>query len=181
MSYSSVWTRAPPATVASMTGRIVACRTSASIRRTTSPPRWSRPRTGGLSLASVPRPAAPLRRRLGHGLHVRDAQVQLPGDLPVGEVQAHQVEAEHPDPERPVTAGQDRAAQVVEAGAASRAAVPLPLRLDVIPAVAGDSGAAAMRAADALRPAVLPDQLEAARVVDQGQQVHQGWHGRHRG
>src|SRR3954463_15367326 len=35
-----------------------------------------------------------------------------------------------------------------------------------------------MRAADALGPAVLPDQLEASRVIDQGRQVHQGWHER---
>src|SRR4051794_24373745 len=52
-------TRAPFATLASITGRIVVCRTLASIRTTTSPPRWSRPRTGGLSLSSVPRPGAP--------------------------------------------------------------------------------------------------------------------------
>src|SRR3954465_4807114 len=33
------------------------------MRRTTSPPRWSRPRIGGLSFASVPRPGAPFSRR----------------------------------------------------------------------------------------------------------------------
>src|SRR4051794_18534678 len=33
------------------------------MRDTTSPPRWTRPRIGGLSLASVPRPGAPLSRR----------------------------------------------------------------------------------------------------------------------
>ena len=44
----------------------------------------------------------PLPQRLGHGLRVRHPDVEFPGDLPVGEVQAHQVEAEHPDPERPV-------------------------------------------------------------------------------
>src|SRR4051794_9548035 len=46
-----------------MTGRMVACWTLASIRAATSPPRWSRPRIGGLSLASVPRPGAALSRR----------------------------------------------------------------------------------------------------------------------
>src|SRR3954470_11274409 len=59
MSYSSVCTSAPFATVASITGRIVTCRTSGSIRRTISPPRCRRPRIGGLSFASVPRPGAP--------------------------------------------------------------------------------------------------------------------------
>ena len=108
-------------------------------------------------------------------------EVQLLGDLPVGEVQAHEVQAQHPDPQRLVMAGQDGAGQVVEAGAARRAAVALPVRLGVVPAVAGDRGAAAARAADALGPAVLAHQLEALRVVDQRRQVHQGGHGRHRG
>src|SRR4028119_2410672 len=48
-----------------MTGLIVVCRTSASMCRTTCPPRWIRPRMGGLSFSSVPRPGAAfsLRRR----------------------------------------------------------------------------------------------------------------------
>src|SRR4051812_31107848 len=79
--------------------------------------------------------------------------------------------------------GQESASEVVEAGAARRAAVALPVRLGVVPAVAGDLGTIAARAANAVRPAVLPDQLEALRVVDQRRQVHQGrrGHGRHRG
>src|SRR4029450_5627087 len=42
--------------------------------------------------------------------------------------------------------------------------------------------AAAGGAADPVRPAMLPDQLEALRVVDQGGEVHQGrgGHGHHR-
>src|SRR5206468_11339152 len=103
------------------------------------------------------------------------------GDLPVREVEAHQVEAQDPHPRRLVMPGQRRAGQVVEAGAAPYAAVALAVRLDLVPAVAGDRGALAARAADALGPAVLPDQLEASRVIDQGRQVHQGWHERHRG
>ena len=56
---------APLATLPSITGRIVACCTLASMRTTTRPPRWIRPRIGGLSFASVPRPGAPasLRQR----------------------------------------------------------------------------------------------------------------------
>src|SRR3954469_12527801 len=42
----------------------------------------------------------------------------------------------------------------------------LPVWLGVVPAVTGDPGAAAVRAADALGPAVLPDQLKASRVID---------------
>src|SRR4028119_314887 len=46
-----------------MTGLIVVCCTLASMRRTTWPPRWIRPRMGGLSLSGVPRPGAAANRR----------------------------------------------------------------------------------------------------------------------
>ena len=52
---------------------------------------------------------------LGHELHVRAGEPQLQGDLPVGEVQAHEIEAQHPDPQRLMVPGQDGAAQIVEA------------------------------------------------------------------
>src|SRR5215210_7188779 len=73
MPYSSVWMSAPGATVAAMIGWIVVCCTLATMCRTTGPPRWIRPRMGGLSFSNVPRPGAPasLRRRpsrpFGHG------------------------------------------------------------------------------------------------------------------
>src|SRR3954464_2981696 len=62
MLYSSLWMRVPSATAPVMTDLIVVCCTLASMRSTTSPPRWIRPRTGGLSFASVPRPGAPPHR-----------------------------------------------------------------------------------------------------------------------
>src|SRR5829696_1042485 len=58
MPYSSVWTRLPLAVVASMIGSIVVCCTLASMESTTGPPRSIRPRMGGLSFSSVPRPGA---------------------------------------------------------------------------------------------------------------------------
>ena len=41
-----------------------------------------------------------------HGLHVGRAQAQLQGDLSVREVQAHEVEAQHPHPQRLMVPGQ---------------------------------------------------------------------------
>ena len=35
---------------------------------------------------------------LGHALHIGGTQVELLGDLPVRQVEAHEVEAQHPDP-----------------------------------------------------------------------------------
>jgi hypothetical protein len=55
--------RGPLTTIASMIGLIVFCFTLGSMRRTTCPSRWIKPRIGGFSFSSVPRPHAPLSRR----------------------------------------------------------------------------------------------------------------------
>src|SRR3954454_11197587 len=129
-------------------------------------------RRGGPGRQAVP-------QLLGHELRVRAGEAQLLGDLPVGEVQAHEVEAQHPDAQRLVVPGQDGAGQVVEAVRARLAAVALPLRLRVVTAVAHHGVAAASGAADALRPAMLPHQGEVLSVVDQRREVDQirGGHG----
>jgi len=74
----------------------------------------------------------PSAQLLRHGLHVRDGQAQLIRDLPVGEVQAHEIQAQHPDPQRLMMAGQHRAGEVVEAGRARLASVTLTVRLRLI-------------------------------------------------
>src|SRR3954453_21460502 len=63
MSYSSVYTRVPLTIIRSIKGPIVTCLTFSNIRITTSPPRGNIPKIGGFSLASVPRPRPPFRRR----------------------------------------------------------------------------------------------------------------------
>src|SRR5689334_18503742 len=67
MSYSSVWISVPGTTARVMIGLMVACCTLGSMCRITASPRWIRPRTGGFSFSSVPRPGAPasLRHRPG--------------------------------------------------------------------------------------------------------------------
>jgi hypothetical protein len=122
----------------------------------------------------------PLPQLLGHHLHVRGAKVELLGDLPVREVEAHEVQAQNPDPQRLVVPGQNGPGQVVEAAAAGRAAITLAVRLGIIPAMAGDRGALAVQTANAVGPAMLAHQLVALRVVDQRRQVHQRRHERHR-
>jgi hypothetical protein len=115
----------------------------------------------------------PVAQLLGHELHVRAGEPQLQGDLPVGEVQAHEVEAQDPDPERLVVPGQHRAGEIVEATRASLAPVALPVRLRVVAAVPHHGIAAASGAANALRPAMLPHQGEALGVIDQRREVDQ--------
>src|SRR4051812_8985130 len=113
-----------------------------------------------------------------HRLHVGRAQPQLQGDLPVREVQAHKVEAQHPHPQRLMVPGQRRAGEVVKAPGAVLAPITLPMRLGVVAPVADHRIAAATGAAHALGPAVLAHQREAFGVVQQRREIDQvdGWH-----
>ena len=110
---------------------------------------------------------------LGHGLHVRSVEAQFLGDLTVREVQAHEVQAHHPDPQRLVMSGQHRAGEVVKAPRAHLAPVSLPVRLGLVKAIADYGTAPAGRAADTLRPAMLAHQGEALGIVDQRREVDQ--------
>jgi hypothetical protein len=110
---------------------------------------------------------------LGHGLHIRPVEAQLLGDLAVREVQTHEIQAQHPDPQRLVMAGQHRAGEVVEAPRAGLAAIPLSVRLGLVEAVSDHGAAAAGGTAHPLRPAMLPHQGEAPGVVDQRREVDQ--------
>jgi len=49
---------------------------------------------------------------LRHGLHVRGVQTQFQRDLPVGQVQPHEVEAQYPHAQRLVMSGQHHRAAI---------------------------------------------------------------------
>ena len=104
---------------------------------------------------------------LGHGLHIRPVEAQLLGDLTGGEVQAHEVQAQHPDPQRLVVPGQHGAGEIVEAPRTGLAPVALAVRLRVVAAVTHHGAATAPGTAHALRPAPLAHQGEALGIVDQ--------------
>ena len=91
------------------------------------------------------------------------------------EVQPHEVEAQDPDPQRLVVAGEDCPGQVVEPLAAAVALVALPLGLGVVVAVLGGPGTATLGAPYAVRPAHQADGLEALGVVDEGLDVDHRW------
>src|SRR3954447_23681069 len=102
---------------------------------------------------------------LGHGLHVRPVEVQFLGDLAVREVHAHEVQAQHPDPQRLMMTSQHRAGEVVKAPRTRLAPISLPMSLDLVKAIADYSTAAAGRAANTLRPAMLAHQGKALGIV----------------
>src|SRR5215218_10785969 len=130
-----------------------------------------------LHLAFQPRVRGPghqaAAQMLRHGLSVGRAQLQLQGDLPVGEVQPHEVEAQHPHPQRLMVSGQRRAGEVVEAPSTRLAPIALPMRLGVVAPVADHRIAAAAGTAYTLAPAVLAHQREALGVVQQGREIDQ--------
>lgn len=88
-------------------------------------------------------------------------------DLFIRQIQAHEIEAEDPDPQRLVMAGEDGPGQVVEVFLTRLTLITLTLRLGRIVTLFGDRRRVAMGAVDAFRPSQLADGLEALEVVDE--------------
>src|SRR3954451_12001510 len=82
-------------------------------------------------------------------------QAQLLGDLLVRQVQAHEIQTQDPGPKRLMVSGQNSTAQVIEPCSAVLAPVPLPMGF----VMADHGGTATARAANAVRPSIVPDQL----------------------
>src|SRR4051812_32080198 len=108
-----------------------------------------------------------------HRLHVGRAQPQLQGDLPVREVQPHEVEAQHPPPQRLMVSGQHCAGEVVEAPGAGLTAIALPSALRVVTPVPDNREAVTPRTTYAIGPAMLAHQGEALGVVQKSREVDQ--------
>src|SRR3954453_5472393 len=223
MLYSSVSIIVPLTTTVVMIGLIVFCFTLGSIRRTTWPSRWIKPRIGGFSFSSVPRllsgvgAARPdlfldsrrvalvtgddidfvgldraFQRRLGdfgnetsakmrrHVVDVIAVQAQLLSDLLVRQVEPHEIQTQDPGPKRLMVSSQNSTAQVIEPRSAILTPVPLPMSLGFIMADHGGAGTA--RAANSVRPSIVPDQLIALGIIDQGRQSDhlQRSHGQYR-
>jgi hypothetical protein len=130
-----------------------------------------------LHLAVEPRLGLALNQALaklfGHGLDVALAEIEFLGDLPVRQVETHEVQAQNPDPQRLMMAGQHRAGQVVETRLAELAQPALARGPVVIPAIADHVAAATRRALHTVRPALPTDQVEALGIIEQTGQADQ--------
>src|SRR3954447_16416175 len=113
----------------------------------------------------------PLAEVLGHRLHVRGVQAQFLRDLPVGEVQPPQVEAQNPHAQWLMVPAQHRAGQIVEASMARLAQVALPVPLSFVMAIADDHGIVAVRAAHASWPTMLTHKLKTLGLVQQPREI----------
>jgi len=106
-----------------------------------------------------------------HFLGLGFLQVQFGGYLPVGKVQAHQIQAQHPHGQRLVMPGEHGFRQVVKGGMTFPAEVSLTLRLGFIVSVFDDVSRVAMGTFDAFGPAEMPHHLVTLGVVDQSVNV----------
>ncbi len=108
-----------------------------------------------------------------HALHIILVQAQLPGNLAVGQVQAHEIKTQNPDPKRLVMSCQNRPGQVVEPCASRLAQVALPMVLSIVVAMTDHGRPGTGRTTDAIRPSMLPNQLVTLGVVDQSGNIDQ--------
>jgi hypothetical protein len=89
----------------------------------------------------------------GHLLSLGDRQIQLRGDLPIRQVQPHEIEAQHPSPQRPMMPCENSIGQVVETTITITAAISLATDFGCVVSVLDDMLAFAVRTTNAIRPA----------------------------
>src|SRR5271166_3043434 len=164
-----------PGTTASLIiGLIVACCTLGSICKMTAPPRWLRPRIGGLSFSSVPRPGAAcsLRHRAGRPVlpprpvapcarprhKLRRSQLRLAVRRPVSAPRGHCADARS-SPARPRCPN-----QAPRRSAGSRGSTPSGKGTAPTRATAGDGRPAPCAARQQSWPVALPH-LKCSRVL----------------
>src|SRR4051794_37534805 len=105
-----------------------------------------------------------------HVVDVIAVQAQLLSDLLVRQVEPHEIQTQDPGPKRLMVSSQNSTGQVIEPRSAILTPVPLPMSLGFIMAMADHGGAGTARAANAVRPSIVPDQLIALGIIDQGRQ-----------
>jgi len=88
-----------------------------------------------------------------HLMHVRLVEIEFLGHLSIREVQAHEVQAQHPDPKRLMMTSKDRVGSIVEVAATGLAQVALTLGLGVVTTLFGDLRAVTGWTTDTVWPA----------------------------
>lgn len=109
----------------------------------------------------------------GHRMDVVLIQAQFPGDLAIGEVQPHEIQAQHPDPKRLMVAGKDCPGQIVEPPTAIFATVALAMPRLLVMTVADRRLARTAWATNPIGPAMLTDQIVALCVINERGEVDQ--------
>jgi hypothetical protein len=109
----------------------------------------------------------PFAQLAGHALHFIDQQIQLSGDLAVGQVQPHQVQADHPHLQWTMMPFQNRATQIVELLLTALAHIALAVGIAIMMAPFLDLMRPTFRTGHAIGPAQLAYNLITLRIVNQ--------------
>jgi hypothetical protein len=95
----------------------------------------------------------PLAQWAGHVLNITRIQSQLLGDLTVGEVEPHEIQAQYPNTQGLMRPFEDRTRQVIEIPLAASTMLLLTWRLGFIPAVFDHRSRLTVRTPHTVRPA----------------------------
>jgi hypothetical protein len=107
-------------------------------------------------------------------MHVILVQIEFLGHLGIREGEAHEIQTQHPNPQRLMMASTDRGRQIVEASATGRAQGTLALGLGLVAPLFGHLSAFTIRTTDTLWPPEGTDGLNTFRVVDERLHVYHG-------
>ena len=102
-----------------------------------------------------------------HLLHIILVQVQFLGDLLIRKVESHQIQTQHPGPQRLMVAREDGPRQIIKVAATTPTLVALALGLRLIASASGHLRGVTMRATDALWPAHLAHCFVALNIIHQ--------------
>ena len=105
--------------------------------------------------------------------HVMNAvfiQIQFPGDLPIGQIQAPEIPAQQPDSQRLMMAREKGVGEVIEVAPATSAMVTLTTVPGLMQTPPSHLRRVAMRTGHAVGPAQLSDHFKALLIVDQRQE-----------
>jgi len=100
-------------------------------------------------------------------MHVRRVALECLGHVSMRYVQAHEVQAQHPDLKRVRMTSTNRVGSIVEVAATGLAQVALTLGLGVVTTVVGDRSASTGWTTDAVWPTEGTDGLNALGVIDE--------------
>ena len=104
-------------------------------------------------------------------------QPQLPSDLPIRQIQTHEVQAQQPDSPRLMMTRKNGVGEIIKVPPAAATQVTLPIRLSLVHPPLRHPLRLAMRATHPLRPTQLPNRRKALRIVNQRQKSKfHPWH-----
>ncbi len=103
----------------------------------------------------------------GHCLNIARRQTRFSRNLFIGEVQAHEVQAQHPDAQRAMMPFTNRSSQIVKLLTTHLTNVALPVLIPIMMSAFLDLVRIAFWTAKPIRPAQLAHHLVTLRIVNQ--------------